>query len=484
MSRTLRSAVALAAIVSACAQPAPEQQFVNDAAEALGGRERVLAVRTLVVEGAGVNGNLGQDMTPEARSQTFTVTAYKRAVDVAGARARTEQTRVPDFEYFQGRQPQTQVFGIDGQTGYNVSANGSATRASNAVATDRRFEFYHHPLTIVRAALDPAATLANPRTAGGESVVEVTTSDGMRLTLAVDTTTRLPTRVVSMADNANLGDVAVETIFSDYQDAGGLSLPLRWTTTTDGVLTADVRLSKQSIDAETGDLAAPAAAASAAPIAAPPPASVTAEEVARGVWRLAGQSHHSVLVEFADHLTLIEAPQNDTRALAVIAKARELRPGKPLTTVVVSHHHFDHSGGVRAAVSEGLTVLTQKAAAVFFQNALTRSHAIVPDALARNGRPPTIETVDEELVLRDSAMTMNLYRIAGSPHADTLLMAYFPASRVLVEADVFSPGSAVNPYAANLLENITRYRLRVDRIVPLHGAITPYAELLKVQPMP
>jgi hypothetical protein len=56
--------------------------------------------------------------------------------------------------------------------------------------------------------------------------------------------------------------------------------------------------------------------------------------VAKGIWWLAGQSHHSVLVEFSDHLMLIEAPQNDTRTLAVIAKARELVPGKPLTQIV------------------------------------------------------------------------------------------------------------------------------------------------------
>jgi glyoxylase-like metal-dependent hydrolase (beta-lactamase superfamily II) len=234
------------------------------------------------------------------------------------------------------------------------------------------------------------------------------------------------------------------------------------------------------VDGDTGDLAAPQAVRSAAPISAPPPANVTVEEVAKGIWWLAGQSHHSVLVEFDDHLTLVEAPQNDTRTLAVIAKAREVRPGKPLTTVVNTHHHFDHSGGIRAAVSEGLAVVAHKASAAFFQSAIERPHTIMPDALAKNTKPPKLESVDDELVLTDAAMTMNLYHITGSPHADTLLMAYFPRERILVEADVFSPGAAVNPFAANLRDNITKRRLRVDRIVPIHGTITPFAEFLKV----
>jgi len=51
---------------------------------------------------------------------------------------------------------------------------------------------------------------------------------------------------------------------------------------------------------------------------------------------------------------------------------------------------------------------------------------------------------------------------------------------VLVEVDAFSPGSQVNPYAANLLENIQKRSLRVDKIVPLHGATAPFAELVKV----
>jgi glyoxylase-like metal-dependent hydrolase (beta-lactamase superfamily II) len=478
MTRTISVALLVTAL-SGCTRPSPEQQIVSDAAKALGGGDRIQAVKTLVIEGEGTNGNLGQDMRPEATTQTFKVTAYKRAVDLAARRWRVEQTRTPNFTYFQGQAPQRQVMGVDGDIAYNVAANGTASRAANAVAGDRRMEMYHHPVTVIRAALDPAAKLANPRTFENQSSVDITTADGVKLTLAIDSGTKLPTRVVSMTDNPNLGDVAIETSFTDYQNVSGIQLPTHLVTKTDKYPTAELRVTRQAIDADAGDLTAPASAASAAAIAAPPPATVTADKVANGIWFLAGQSHHSVLVEFADHLTLIEAPQNDTRALAVIAKARELVPGKPLTTVVNTHHHFDHSGGIRAAVSEGLSVVTQKENAAFYQEAVARSHTIAPDALAKNPKPLKIEQVDDEMTIKDGTMTVNLYHIVGSTHADTLLMAYFPRERLLVEADVYTPGAAVAPFAANLLENVRKRNLKVDRIVPIHGAPAPFGELVK-----
>jgi glyoxylase-like metal-dependent hydrolase (beta-lactamase superfamily II) len=476
--------LAVAVAAGACARPSPEQQVIDDAAAALGGADRIQAVKTLVVEGEGSNGNLGQDMSPDATGQTFTVTGYKRALDLGSGRVRIEQTRTPNFTYFQGQQPQKQVLGLDGDVAYNVAPNGMATRAAEVVAKDRRAEIYHHPMTIVRAALDQAARLSNPRTQDNQSVVDVATANGLTFTLAIDATTKLPSRVVSMTDNTNLGDVAVETSFADYQDVGGLKLPTRFTTKTDKYTTAELRVTNQAVDGDTGDLAAPAAAASAA-APAPPPANVTVQDVAPGIWFLAGQSHHSVLVEFADHMTLIEVPQNDTRTLAVIAKAREIKPDKPLTHAIVTHHHFDHSGGIRAAVSEGLTLITQRANAQYFEDAAQRSHTIVPDALAKNPKPAKVETVDQDLELKDASRTVNLYRIAGSPHATTLLMAYFPKERILVEADVYSPGNAVAPFAANFLENVTTRKLRVDRIVPIHGMIGPFGDLAKtVQAQP
>lgn len=477
MRRIACLALVAAATLSACSRPTPEQQIVNDAAQALGGADRINAVKTLVLTGEGTQYNLGQDVVPGASGQTFAVTGYTRAIDIAGARARTELTRRPNFTFFQGPAAQRQVNGVDGAVAYNVGPNGAATRAADAVAADRRAELLHHPVPAVRAALAPMARLANPRTEGAESLVDVTSASGQAFTLAVDTTTKLPTRVITRTDNTNLGDVAISTAFATYQDVGGLQLPTTLTTRTDDFTTQEVNVST-AVDGNTGDLAAPSAATSAPAIAGPPPQTVAEEVLAPGIWFLAGGSHHSVLVEFNDHLTLIESPQNDARALAVIAKARSLVPGKPLTQIVNSHHHFDHTGGIRAAIAEGLTVITHQGNTAFFEEVAKRPHTIVPDALAMNPRPLTVEGVGDERVLTDGTMTVNLYPVTTA-HSQSMLVAYFPRQRLLVEADAYTPGGAVQMYAGEFLAALKPRNLRIDRVVPLHGKVAPYAQFVK-----
>jgi len=130
-------------------------------------------------------------------------------------------------------------------------------------------------------------------------------------------------------------------------------------------------------------------------------------------------------------------------------------------------------------VAEGLTVITHEGNAAFYADAIGRPHTIAPDALARNPKSLKLEAVGEEREIADRTMTLELFHIAGNPHADTLLMAYFPKQRVLVEADAFSPGSATQPYAANLLENIAKRQLKVDRVVPLHGGVSPFSEVVR-----
>ncbi len=469
------------ALITACAGPTPEQQIVADAASAIGGRDRLLTIKTLVLEGEGTIWNVGQDMTMDATGQTFAVTGYRRAMDLESGRMRIEQTRTPNFLYFQGQTPQRQVFGVDGDVAYTIAESGTATRSAAQAASDRRVEFYHHPVSLLRAALDARATFANARTDGTLRLVDITIGDDGPFTLAVDGTSGRPARIASTAAHPNLGDVVIATSFDDYADLNGLRVPQVVTTTIDRFTAAELRLSRPTVNGDTGDIAAPEAAQSAAvPVPAAP--TVTEQVIAPGVWLLAGQSHHSALVEFDDHLMLIEAPQSEARTLAVIARARELVPGKPLTELVSSHHHFDHSAGLRAAIAEGLTVITQERNVAYYEEAATRPFTIAPDTLSKSPAAATVVAVEDSHVVEDRTRRVELYHIAGNPHGDTLLMAYLPAERVLIQADAFSPGGTNHPYAANLLEQIRARKLRVDRLVPLHGAVVPFAELVKAVP--
>lgn len=469
---TLFTALALAG----CSRPTPEQQFIDDAMTALGGRSRIEAVKTLTIEGTGVNYNLGQDMKPEAATQTFEITGYKRQVDIVNGRQRVEQTRTPKFIYFQGPQPQTQIQGLDGEVAFNVNAAGAATRVGGLGARDRQVDLYHHPLTLLRATVDPKTTVTNVRTVGAVRQADITTAAGPVVTLTIDAA-GAPLSASSNAYNANLGDVVLTTTFADYQDVSGLKLPARVAGKVDDFTTWELQAATQTVDGAIGDLAAPASAS--APPQPPAAPNVVAEPVAKGVWRLGGQSHHSALIEFSDHLMLIDAPQSEARALAVIAKARELVPGKPLTQLVTTHHHFDHTAGMRAAIAEGLTVITHEGNRDWVERMAARPHTRQPDALAKNPKTVVIETIGAEREFKDAAMALTFVHLNGNPHSDTLLMAYVPSAKAVIEVDTFFSGNPYNPYAANLLQNIQSRKLAVDRIVPLHGAISPMADLLK-----
>ena len=457
-----------------------EASTISGAADAVADEAAIKAVNTLIVEGTGENFNLGQNLSPEAPLPKFTVTASKRSIDYANGRWRLEQARTPTFVTANMAPGQPQVLGVDGNVAYNVPATGPATRGAEQVAADRHIELYHHPIGALRAALSDGAQITNPRKEGNDDVVDVAVGND-KFTLYVDSMTKLPSRVVTMTYNANLGDVAMTTEFADYAEADGMNLPRKITSKTDKYVVADITVSKHAINGDVGNIEA----AEEVKTAKVPPAAadVTVEEAGKGLWYLTGGTHHSILVEFSDHLALIEAPQNEARTLAVIAKAKEIKPDKPLRFLVNTHHHFDHSGGIRAAIAEGLTIVTQEANKPLYEEIAGRKHSIVQDALAKNPKPLQIQTVKDKYVMQDAMRTMELYHIAGNPHAETLLMVYFPAERILVQGDMYSPpnvGAAPPtgfPFAPNTIENIEKAKLRVDTLLPIHGRKVPFAEM-------
>ena len=211
-------------------------------------------------------------------------------------------------------------------------------------------------MTIVRAALDPGTKLRHLRKEAKVQLLDVTTAKGDELTLAVDATTHLPASVRWLSSSDNLGDIHNETFFQDYETVSGLKLPKHYLTKIDfrNYTTADIRVSKNTVDGDAGNLAAPAGVRAAAP-PPPPTFKVNPVHVAEGVWWLQSTGNHSsAMYEFADHLTMFEAPSSAAQAHALFDAARAAVPVQAadrdhhLAPSLRSHRRSSHGGRRRA----------------------------------------------------------------------------------------------------------------------------------------
>jgi glyoxylase-like metal-dependent hydrolase (beta-lactamase superfamily II) len=286
-------------------------------------------------------------------------------------------------------------------------------------------------------------------------------------------------RVEGAIPNPVLGDMPVEVTYADYKDFGGVKFPTRIRQSAGGFPVLDLSVTDVKPNAAV-DVQTPDSVRATTNVYG----RVATQMVADGVWYLTGGSHHSVVIEMKDHLIVVEGPLNDERALAVIAEARTLAPGKPIRYVIASHHHFDHSGGLRAFAAEGATVVAHDSTRAFLEGTLAAPATLAPDHMAKSPRKPVIEGVRDRRVLTDGARSVEIHHIAGNAHADGLLMVYLPKEKLLSEADVFTPPPAntppampPSPFTLNLTDNLKRLNLAVDRLLPLHGRLVPIADL-------
>jgi glyoxylase-like metal-dependent hydrolase (beta-lactamase superfamily II) len=213
---------------------------------------------------------------------------------------------------------------------------------------------------------------------------------------------------------------------------------------------------------------------------------VKADQVADGRWYMTGGTHHSVVVEMKDHLVVIEGPQNDERATAVMAEVKKTVPNKPIKYVVNTHHHFDHAGGLGPFVAEGTTIMTHDGNKAFFERSLAVPRIVKPHKLAQSGKKATVEGMQDKRVLSDETRTVELCHLKGNAHHDGLIMAYLPKEKFLVEADAYTPvlpsapqPAQPNPFHVHLSDSIDQRKLEIDQILPIHGRMVPLGELHK-----
>ena len=420
------------------------REVVTRAATALGGAERIRAIRTMRLRGYGhdayQDGGSLISTEPTAPEKMTIITAYERVIDLANNRTRVRAKQSRAFVFaaramMEGR-PIDQ--GLDGTVAFDTAPDGAARRLSGEVAQRRRMELLANPIVAVRAALDANSRVTNRRAEGNATLVDVATPTGEAFTLAVTASTGLPLWVRWVGPHENLGDLTYRAEFSGYEPVDGVFVAYELQRRVGLQEQRSVAFARRSLRAgwRRGNLAAATAVRSA-----PEPGvtyTVGAESIASGVWLLTGNGGaNSVLLEFANHLALFEVPTSRAWTQALIEKARSIVPGKPLTEAITSHHHFDHTGGLRTAIAEGLTIITQAGNVAWFEDLARRPVQAFPDALSRNPQQIKTRGVDDHLRLSDGKLTVDVYRVVSNNHMAHGLMAYIPEHRLLIQGDLF-----------------------------------------------
>jgi glyoxylase-like metal-dependent hydrolase (beta-lactamase superfamily II) len=361
---------------------------------------------------------------------------------------------------------------VSGTNAWNVAGNAPAP--GPRFLADRIHQLWVTPHGVLKAAMKNRAG-ARTQKANGFTTVAFTEPGRFSATVFFNDAGFVE-RVESIAPDPVLGDTKSVTSYSDYRSVGPIQFPGRIRQTQGGfpVLDLTVRDVQPNVPV---DIQVPDPVRTATE-------RVAVDKVADGVWFLGGGSHNSVAIEMKDHLILVEAPLNEGRTGPVIDEVRKLAPGKPIRYVINSHQHFDHSGGLRTAAAEGAIIVTQAANKAYFEKAFAVPNTVAPDRFAKSGKRAQFRPVGDRMTLSDGSRSVELHHIRDSHHTDSFLLVYLPNEKLLIQADAFTPGppnapppKQPNPNHTNLIENLERLDLAVDRILPLHGRVVPTTEL-------
>jgi glyoxylase-like metal-dependent hydrolase (beta-lactamase superfamily II) len=460
---------------------------VDRAAAALGGADRLRAIRTITLTGYGQyayqfgGGRItGERSAPE---KYIAANEARRVYDLRNNRFQLVERRNMLFPFLapfgHSWAPVNQI--LDGDLAYDrVGEKGEkavrvARESDNPLQVDgvhvRRMLMLTNPAVLVRTLMDPATRLSAPRRQGGLSVIDVTLKEGDRLSAAFAEDGR-PAWIRWSTRHTNVGQMNFTTSYTGWSDATGTSgvlLPLAYETRESyrNVDFLKLYVDAYQIDADIPDLAAPDALRSAPEPPSYPVPTIASQSIGKGVWRV--NQGGTTVIEFRDRIVLYELGVNVATAKAVIAHARTLAPGKPVTHLITSHNHFDHTAGLRQAVAEGLTIVQRRGSEPQFRDMVSHLAPDFPDDLAKSPKPLKFQAVDEHLRIADDTQTLDIYWARNNGHMADVLVGYIPSERLLMEGDLITAAFDWQHWPDGFRDVVDKYTLNVERISPVHG---------------
>ncbi len=472
-----------------CAPLTPEDQgrrVLQEAAEAMGGLQALEAIETITRKGNRTRNSLGQGHVTTDRLLMGSPGPYTQMIDFDGPR----EVNLTG--------PREAIQLADWNKGGYRDVFGSALRPLEATQLQRyRIEwdrdiakFLVHALGIETSikGISEAAVDEKPH-----HIVSLQFIDAVYYDVYVDDTTHLISKLQFTEDRNPYGDLAKERTFSDYRDVGNVKLPFSEITQEMNEVTEIKEWAELTINGDLPEdrfVIPEGLQERAQSLAHSDRLPVIPTELAKGVYFGEGVGMNNMWVEFEDFILVAEGPNNEVQSLAVIRQIRETVGDKPIRYLVTTHHHSDHTGGIRTYAAEGATIITHANNEEVIREILTLPHSLKPDRLFESQIEPQIETVTDRKTITDGTRTVELIHVPN-PHANGFLAIYLPKERLIFESDLFqiqsdtfqilpeqSGPARVPPEAIDFYNAVTKARFKVNRIVPGHGRVLEWKELV------
>ncbi len=313
-------------------------------------------------------------------------------------------------------------------------------------------------------------------------VIDYVSHDNLRLALYIDEATGQLSKFETIFQNSYAGDALVETRFPGQHKVGNYLLPTARVSVLNGDVVNDFRYGDVAFNTELRPETFKVPEGFRA-VTFPPPTPVTKH--AEKVYTTSAGGYNVLFVDFNDYIFVMETPGNERTSLQAIEQIRKTIPNKPIKYVAVTHHHDDHAGGIRTYMAEGATLIVAPGEQTFFKKVSAARFKADPDALTRNPREPVFEPLQNgKRVLTDGVTTVELYDIGAGPHAQEMLVAYFPQHKLIYQGDLLNrPGNGdpaiANDTSVHFLNWIDAQKLSVDATIPVHGPLTTIADFRK-----
>jgi glyoxylase-like metal-dependent hydrolase (beta-lactamase superfamily II) len=500
------------------AQPASAQaplDLVKQSVEAMGGADALRAIKSQIVKGVASHWEPGQSYSVTGEPLSIgdsTFTQSNEFANQTGAITRLDwdrQMRDAGLGRVKYSEIRTPTWGV-------VIDDKGEARPMSAVrrAASQREASRGAPsllLQLPRALDNPQSlTTIEDQKLGNQSYPAAVLTDSapynFKYIILFDRTTKLPVAVRSREEDHIYGDSNYDMVLSDWKNVGNVKIAH-----TRRYMLNEHEVQRLTINEITFNVAIPAATFAVPDAvktaATTPPATsnvpfqwiirrlflgryvdsdaiyfpaggrFTMQEIAPTVQYIQGAGARNLVVNMKDGLVVFDAPTDNGQSQAAIELMKAKYPGKPIKYLVLTHHHMDHGGGMRAYVAEGATVITSAQNKAFFEQVAKAPHALEPDAQQKAMKPVNVQGVADSFSLKDDTVEINLYNIAN-PHADGMLLGHVVKENIVWVTDLLNPVGqpARNAGTIAVGNALRKYNITGATIAGGHGGVGKQAD--------